>query len=93
MVERGDMLSIDDVLEILAIDLIGIIPEDEAILVSSNRGTPVAMNSTNSASASQAFRNIALRLKGEQVPFIDLTVKLSLVDRIRNWVAAAGRPN
>jgi septum formation inhibitor-activating ATPase MinD len=48
------------------------------------------MASTNSASASQAFRNIALRLKGEEVPFIDLTVKLSLVDRIRSWVA--GRP-
>jgi septum site-determining protein MinD len=87
MVERGDMLSIDDVLEILAIDLIGIVPEDEAILVSSNRGTPVAMNSTNSASASQAFRNIALRIKGENVPFIDLTTKTNIIDRLRHWVA------
>jgi septum site-determining protein MinD len=87
MVERGDMLSIDDVLEILAIDLIGIVPEDEAILVSSNRGTPVAMNSTNSVSASQAFRNIALRVKGENVPFIDLTTKTNIIDRLRHWVA------
>ena len=85
MVARGDMLSIDDVLDILAVELIGVIPEDESILISSNRGTPVAMNGLNGSSASQAFRNVAQRLQGETVPFIDLTVKTGLLDRLNNW--------
>ncbi len=85
MVARGDMLSIDDVLDILAIDLIGVIQEDESILVSSNRGTPVAMNGLNGSSASQAFRNVAQRLEGDTVPFIDLTAKTGLLDRLNNW--------
>jgi septum site-determining protein MinD len=87
MVERGDMLSIEDVLEILAIDLIGVVPEDEAILVSTNRGQPVALAATNSSSASQAFRNIARRLEGHDVPFIDLTAKNGFLTRLRSWVA------
>ncbi len=87
MVARGDMLSIDDILEILAIDLIGVIPEDEAILISTNRGAPVALQATNSTSASQAFRNVARRLEGEEVPLIDLTVKDGFLSRIRGWVS------
>lgn len=85
MVARGDMLSIEDVLDILAIELIGVIPEDESILISSNRGTPVAMNGLNGSSASQAFRNVAQRLQGEAVPFIDLTAKSGLLNRLNSW--------
>ena len=85
MVARGDMLSIDDVLDILAVELIGVIPEDESILISSNRGTPVAMSGANGSSASQAFRNVAQRLQGETVPFIDLTAKSGLLNRLNNW--------
>jgi septum site-determining protein MinD len=70
MVKRGDMLSTDDVLDILAVPLIGIIPEDEGILVSSNRGTPAAMD--DKSRAGQAFRNIARRLCGETVPFLPM---------------------
>lgn len=87
MVARGDMLSIEDILEILAVDLLGVIPEDEAILVSTNRGMPVALSATNSSSASQAFRNVALRLDGEEVPLIDLTAKEGFVARLRGFVA------
>jgi septum site-determining protein MinD len=70
MVKRGDMLSTDDVLDILAIPLIGIVPEDEGILVSSNRGAPAAMEERSRAG--QAFRDIARRLKGEDVPLMVL---------------------
>lgn len=87
MVARGDMLSIEDVIDILAIDLIGVIPEDESILVGSNQGTPVAMTSVNGASASQAFRNIAQRLEGHDVPFLDLTQKDGFMERFRSWLA------
>ena len=85
MVARGEMLSTDDILDILAIDLIGIVPEDEAILVSTNQGMPVAMSGVNGASASHAFQNTARRVEGEEVPFIDLTQKNGLLDRISNW--------
>lgn len=70
MVKRGDMLSVDDVLDLLAIELIGIIPEDENILIASNKGQPLALDSKNKAG--QAFQNIARRLMGEHVPFLDL---------------------
>ena len=87
MVARGDMLSIDDVLDILAIELIGVIPEDESILISSNRGTPIAMSGMNGSSASQAFRNVAQRLQGETVPFVDLTARNGLLNRLNSWLS------
>lgn len=71
MVKRGDMLSTEDVLDILSVPLLGVIPEDEGILVSTNRGTPAAMDEKNHR-AGQAFRDIARRLKGEEVPFMSL---------------------
>jgi septum site-determining protein MinD len=70
LVKRGDMLTADDVLELLAIELIGIVPEDENVVISTNKGQPVALDSKTKAG--QAFQNIARRLKGEQVPFLDL---------------------
>src|SRR5512139_232236 len=70
MVKREDMLSPDDVLELLAVELIGIIPEDENVLMGSNRGTPVALD--GKSRAGQAFRNIARRLRGENVPFMSM---------------------
>ncbi len=87
MVAKGDMLSIADVLDILAIDLLGVIPEDEAILISSNRGSPVAMSGTNSASASQAFRNIAQRIEGKEIPIMDLHQSSGLFGRLRTWMS------
>lgn len=70
MVRRGDMLSVEDVLDLLAVDLIGIIPEDENVIVASNKGQPLALE--GKTKAGQAFQNIARRLTGEQVPFLDL---------------------
>lgn len=66
MVQRGEMLSVEDVLDVLAIQLIGVVPEDEAILVSSNRGSPVVLD--GNSWVAQAFRDIARRLLGEDVP-------------------------
>lgn len=70
MVRQHDMLSADDVLDLLAIKLIGIVPEDEGVIVGTNRGNPVALDPKSRAG--QAFRNIAKRLKGEEVPFMDM---------------------
>jgi septum site-determining protein MinD len=70
MVKRGDMLSVADVLDLLAVELIGVIPEDENVIVASNRGQPLALD--GKSRAGQAFQNIARRLMGEQVPLMDL---------------------
>ena len=70
MVKRGDMLATDDVIDILAIKLIGVVPEDEAIITSTNRGHPAVLE--NTSNAGKAFNNIAGRVLGEEVPFMEL---------------------
>ncbi len=70
MVKRQEMLSAEDVVELLAVELVGLIPEDEEVITSTNRGIPVALN--GKSKAGQAFRNIAQRLNGEEVPFMDM---------------------
>lgn len=69
MVKRHDMLSVADVLDLLAIRLIGIVPEDENVIVATNRGVPIVLD--GKSRAGEAFRNIARRIKGEDVPFMD----------------------
>jgi septum site-determining protein MinD len=64
--ERGEMLKVDDVLEILSIPLLGIIPESEEVLRASNLGTPVTLSSQTSAPA-RAYLEAARRLKGETI--------------------------
>ena len=68
LVRRGDMMSMDDVAEILSIPLVGIVPDDETIVTSTNRGEPAALNPQSRAG--QAFRDIAARLTGEDVPML-----------------------
>jgi septum site-determining protein MinD len=83
MVERGDMMGIDDMIEILAIDLIGIVPEDEGIVVSTNKGEPIALN--DKAKAGQAYRNIARRIMGEDLPMMPLE-KDNFITRFKKLV-------
>jgi len=81
MVRRGDMMDISDILDILAIDLLGVVPDDESIVVSTNRGEPAALAATSRAG--QAYRNIARRLLGEEVPFLSLDDNPGLLSRIK----------
>lgn len=81
MIKRGDMLSPEDIIDILAIKLIGMVPEDEKILISSNKGTPAAMNPEESK-AGQAFTNIARRLTGQDVPFMNLEEEEGFMQRL-----------
>ena len=67
MVERGDMLSKDDVLDILAVDLIGIVPDDENIVISTNQGEPLVGSNTP---AGKAYQNICNRVMGKDVPLV-----------------------
>ncbi len=73
LVRRGEMMTIEDVQEILAIDVLGVVPDDENIVISTNKGEPTVadMNSR----AGQAYRNITKRILGEDVPLMDLEIK------------------
>lgn len=81
MVKRGEMMSIDDVIEILSVDLLGVIPEDEFIIISTNRGEPAVSNPT--ARASAAYKNIVRRLTGENVPLLVLEPPQSVWSRLK----------
>jgi len=79
--ERGDMLKVDDVLEILSIPLLGIIPESQDVLRASNIGSPVTLADKDSAPA-LAYLDAARRLAGENVPVTIPSEKRSLIGKI-----------
>lgn len=70
MVKRGDMMTIDDVTEILAIDILGVVPDDESIVISTNKGEPAV--TLENSKAGIAYRNITRRIMGEDVPLMSL---------------------
>jgi len=70
MVRSGDMLSIEDLMEHLCIELLGVVPEDSGVVISTNRGEPIILN--DRSSAAQAFNNIVHRLLGKEVEFMTL---------------------
>ncbi|MGB0560991.1 MAG: septum site-determining protein MinD [Spirulinaceae cyanobacterium] len=85
MVQLQDMMSVEDVLEILAVPLLGVVPDDERIITSSNRGEPIALSEERSLPAI-AFNNIVRRLEGEDVPVLDLVATYNtLFNRLRRW--------
>ncbi len=81
-------MNAEDVLESLAIPMIGIIPEDETVVVSTNRGQPVAIE--GKSKAGQAFKNIAHRLNGEEVPFLNLDEKDDFFSRFSKMISKGG---
>jgi septum site-determining protein MinD len=81
MVKRGDMLDVEDVKEHLAIELLGIVPEDESIIISTNKGEPAVLNVNSKAG--EAYRNIARRIMGEDVPLMDIEESGAFMNRIR----------
>lgn len=80
MVKRGDMLALEDVTDILAIEVLGIVPEDESIVVSTNKGEPAVID--NNSKAGQAYRNISRRLMGEDVPIMNFEADNGFFSRI-----------
>lgn len=79
MVKRGDMMSSEQVLDILAISLLGVVPDDENIVVATNTGEPLV---GNDSLAGQAYMNICKRITGEEVPLLDLESKKGLLARL-----------
>jgi septum site-determining protein MinD len=90
MVREGNMLDVSDVLDILAIDLIGVVPEDDNVVTSTNKGEPLTLNSISPAA--RAFDNISRRLVGEEVPFLEVDDMTSggFMARIRRALGLKG---
>ena len=86
MVRRGDMMSIEDVTDILGIPILGAIPDDEEIVISTNQGEPlVGMNSF----AGQAYLNICKRVLGQEVPLMDLERSRGVLTRVAGLLKRA----
>jgi septum site-determining protein MinD len=88
MVKRGDMMDINDMIDILAIDLMGVVPEDETIVVSTNKGEPAVLDMNSGRD--KAYRNIAKRLMGEDVPLISLEVEDGLFGKLKKLLGFKG---
>lgn len=83
MMEEGDMLSIDDILQVLSIDLLGIVIDSDRVIKASNSGEPIAMSADNKASI--AYRNIARRILGETVPLQSLEETKGLFQKVKGF--------
>ncbi len=84
MVKYGDMMDIDDIIDILAVDLLGVIPEDEMVVVSTNRGELVILEQRSRSG--QSYQNIVRRIVGEDIPMMDLGRGDNLVSRLKKFV-------
>lgn len=83
MIQLNQMISVEDILDLLVVPLIGIVPDDERIIVSTNRGEPLVLDEIPSLPAI-AFNNVARRLEGQEIPFLDLMAAHdNLITRIR----------
>jgi len=81
MVKRGDMMDVADVLEVLGIDLVGIVPEDEMIIVAINKGEPIVYEKRSRAGS--AYLNAAQRIIGKEVPLEEVEDAQSFMERLR----------
>ncbi|MBP1947671.1 septum site-determining protein MinD [Virgibacillus litoralis] len=83
MMKSGDMLDIDDIIQILSIDLIGIVIDDDEVIKASNHGEPVAFQPNSKASI--AYRNIARRILGETVPLQSLEDEKGVFQKVKSF--------
>ena len=83
LIKSNDMMSVDDVVEILSCELIGVIPEDTNIITSTNKGDPVVNNPKSLAGA--AYHNVARRITGEDVPLLDIDEAKTFFDKIKKF--------
>jgi len=88
MVKRGDMLAADDILDLLAIELVGLVPEDGVVMIGTNRGQAIVQNPKSSAG--KAFQNIACRLLGEEIPFDELQRKGDFLSKLSRILRPGG---
>ena len=85
MVKRGDMMSVEDVREILSVDVLGVVPDDEVIVVTTNKGEPAVADEYSKAG--RAYRNITSRILGEEVPLMDLDENEGFFGKLKKMFA------
>ncbi|AGA58644.1 MAG: septum site-determining protein MinD [Thermobacillus sp.] len=83
MVKSGEMLDVDEIVQVLAVDLLGIVPDDEKVIKAANSGEPTVMDPSSRAAI--AYRNIARRVLGEKVPLMQLDDKTGMMQRFRKF--------
>ncbi len=87
MVKNNDMMSVEDVLDILSVKLIGVIPDDEQVIVSTNKGEPLVLSDKPSL-AGTAYMNVAKRLEGRDVEFLQLEAPpKGIFARLSSWIS------
>jgi len=88
MMKKGEMLDVDEIANILAIDLIGIVPDDEQVIKSTNTGEPTVMNPDSKASI--AYRNIARRILGDSIPLMNLEDSPGVFSKVKRLFGMKG---
>lgn len=83
MVKNGDMLDVDEIVQILSIELLGIVADDDEVIKASNHGEPIALNPNTKASI--AYRNISRRILGESVPLLSLEEERGMISRVKKF--------
>jgi len=83
MMKNGDMIDVDEIVQLLSIDLIGIVIDDDEVIKASNKGEPIALNPNSKASI--AYRNIARRILGETVPLQSLEDEKGVLQRVKKF--------
>ncbi|MDC3415667.1 septum site-determining protein MinD [Aquibacillus salsiterrae] len=83
MVKNGDMLDVDEIVQILSIELLGIVADDDDVIKASNHGEPVAFQPNTRASI--AYRNIARRILGESVPLLSLEEEKGMFSKVKKF--------
>jgi septum site-determining protein MinD len=81
LIKEGNMLHMDDITDILGLDVVGVVPDDEAIVISTNKGEPVSIKAESLSG--KAYMNIADRLVGKKVPYLELDINESFVTKLK----------
>ena len=77
------MLHMDDIVDILGLDIVGVVPDDEEIVISTNKGEPVTVKAVSPSG--KAYMNIAGRIVGEDIPFLNIDEKRSFASKFKNF--------
>ncbi|WP_026690501.1 septum site-determining protein MinD [Alteribacter aurantiacus] len=83
MIKTGDAIEVDEIVSILAVDLLGIVADDDDVIKASNSGEPIAMDPKSRASL--AYRNIARRISGESVPLMNLDEDKGMFTKVKKF--------
>jgi septum site-determining protein MinD len=87
MVKDGGMMDVDEVVSVLAIDLLGVVPDDEQVIRAGNTGEPIVYENRNAAG--KAYRDIARRIQGEMVPLMVLDKESNVITKVKRWLGFA----